>query len=618
MIIPALSNLYDRLSQDVDVAAKGDLPTIGKSRQKISFRIILKSDGILVGMEDIRAMDEPTGKKAAKLHSIPILVLGGNKPSGSGLNPCFLWDNCGYLLGNKGETDEKKKMRIREAFSSFRDRHLTVEHSINHPHFSAVCRFLEQWEPDQTPSHLQSPDLWITNGVFRIAGDMSYVHEIPEIQDWWFHGGEEQWYGSKKEAETGICLVSGREEPLALLHEPAIKGVPGAQVTGAKLVSFNCSSFTSYGKEQSLNAPVGENTAFAYCNALNYLLSHNQYTMRLGEATVVFWADAPKETMDMAAFLFGTIADNAPLPPAMDHATVDKISTVLELLRQGKLSRGTLEDAEVPFFILGLSPNASRLSLRFWYQSTFGELMENIQAHYRDISLARQWTEKNSKYPDPELPKPFDILKETVRDSKELPSLYGGALMKSILFRLPYPDIIAQAIIRRIRIDKKVNYIRCSLLKGWLYRKTNNPALTTMQTINPDNHNIGYLLGRLFAVYVKTQEDALGKDINRTIRDSYFSSMCAHPRSVLPTVNKLYQHHLKLVKQKHGEGAKINKEKLVGEIKSYIPDHIPPHLGLEQQAYFDLGFYHQMSDFFTDKEPSQPTKTQTTDNNEQN
>ena len=116
MIIPALSKLYDRLSEDRDVIAKGDLPTIGKSRQKISFRIALKPDGELVGIDDIRTMENPAGKKNAKLRSIPMLVLGGNKPSGSGLNPCFLWDNCGYLLGYKGETSEKDRNRIREAF----------------------------------------------------------------------------------------------------------------------------------------------------------------------------------------------------------------------------------------------------------------------------------------------------------------------------------------------------------------------------------------------------------------------------------------------------------------------------------------------------------------------
>lgn len=166
------------------------------------------------------------------------------------------------MLGYKGVTEEKEKKRIREAFSSFRDKHLAVESSVNHPHFSAVCRFLEQWDPDLTPSLLPSPDLWISNGIFRITGEMHDVHEIPEIQKWWFHRGAEEWQGSKKEKAQGICLVSGKEEPLALLHEPAIKGIPGAQVSGAKIVSFNCASFTSYGKEQSLNAPVGENTAF--------------------------------------------------------------------------------------------------------------------------------------------------------------------------------------------------------------------------------------------------------------------------------------------------------------------------------------------------------------------
>lgn len=199
MIIPALTQLYDRLSQDPEVMEKGDLPTMGKSRQKISFRIILKPDGTLVSMDDIRAIDKPLGKKVAKPHSIPILVLGANKSSGSGLNPCFLWDNCGYLLGYKGVTEEKEKKRIREAFSSFRDKHLAVESSVNHPHFSAVCRFLEQWDPDLTPSLLPSPDLWISNGIFRITGEMHDVHEIPEIQKWWFHRGAEEWQGSKKE-----------------------------------------------------------------------------------------------------------------------------------------------------------------------------------------------------------------------------------------------------------------------------------------------------------------------------------------------------------------------------------------------------------------------------------
>ncbi len=163
-------------------------------------------------MDDIRAMDAPEGKKAAKLHSIPILVLGSSKPSGSGLNPCFLWDNCGYLLGYKGETEEKERKRIQEAFSSFRDKHLSVESSVNHPHFSAVCRFLEQWDPDQTPSHLASPDLWISNGIFRIAGEMKHVHEIQEIQDWWFHEGAEQWQGSKKEKRERdlSCFRKGR------------------------------------------------------------------------------------------------------------------------------------------------------------------------------------------------------------------------------------------------------------------------------------------------------------------------------------------------------------------------------------------------------------------------
>lgn len=197
---------------------------MGKSRQKISFRIILKPDGTLVSMDDIRAIDKPLGKKVAKPHSIPILVLGANKSSGSGLNPCFLWDNCGYLLGYKGVTEEKEKKRIREAFSSFRDKHLAVESSVNHPHFSAVCRFLEQWDPDLTPSLLPSPDLWISNGIFRITGEMHDVHEIPEIQN----GGsiEEQRNGraAKKKRHKGFASFPAKKNPWLFYTNLPLRG----------------------------------------------------------------------------------------------------------------------------------------------------------------------------------------------------------------------------------------------------------------------------------------------------------------------------------------------------------------------------------------------------------
>lgn len=290
MILQELAKLYDRLSDDPDA----EVPGRGTSIQNIGFRITLDEEGTLVGIDDIRSVQ----KGKSSLVSIPMQVLGGGKSSGSGFNASFLWDNCGYLLGFKGNGDENPG-RTRKAFEALRDKHLQFEEQISHPAFSAVCRFLEQWNPDKILGYLNDEKLCLCNGIFRIQGNSRHVHELSEIRDWWLkQGGMELWKGEGEDQETGMCLVSGRIAPLALLHEPVIKGVRNAQMSGAKLVSYNCASFLSYGKEKGFNAPVSEDRAFAYCCGLNYLLSRQETRIFMGDATMVFWADAPVAEMN--------------------------------------------------------------------------------------------------------------------------------------------------------------------------------------------------------------------------------------------------------------------------------------------------------------------------------
>lgn len=602
MILQELFNLYNRLV--VDPQRNACIPTQGFSTQNISFAITLTRDGQLVDFEDIR-QSVTKGKKTV-LISQKRMVLGGGKPSGSGLNPSFLWDNPGYLLGYKGSDDEKKEKRAHESFIVLRDKHLSVEKSINHPHYSAVCRFLENWDTKQASNFFTNKELLIGNGIFKIQGEENYVHEYPELRKWWLDGGQELWKNADSapndNAQQDMCLITGNVSKLAILHEPIIKGVAHAQTMGAKLVSFNCDSFTSYGKDQSINAPVSEKAAFAYCNALNYLLSRRENHLPFGDATTVFWADSPPSEMEELSSIF-TFNINPPKdldtqPDAIDTATFQRVKQVLSLMATGKFTKDKLEDAHARFFILGISPNSSRLSIRFWHESTFGSLMESIQKHYLDMYLERQWTEKNSKYPDPLLISPNAILKETSRETKDVPPLFSGALMLSILNNTPYPDAIAQAILRRSKLDTNINYIRCSFLKAWLLRRT---SLTTQYIITPminyDNKQQGYLIGRLFAAYEKTQLDANpDRKLNKTIRDNYYSSASATPRGVMARLQRLYSHHL----SKLDGGIKTNREKLIQSIVNELQD-FPAHMNLEQQAQFTLGYYQQMQAFYAIK-----------------
>lgn len=585
MILQELYHLYHRLCESGE-----PMPRPGMSKQKISFRVIIRPSGELVRIEDARDTEIITKKSKKGVTEKTVLVMrellvpGEGKPSGKAVNPCFLWDNPAYLLGCEAVKD-----RALEYFDGLKEKHLKVEHQINSPAYSAVCRFLEQWDPARCADCFTDPELYTGNGVFMIEGDFAYVHEDRQILDWWQSVGAKSWRGGgkkEKEAEQGMCLITGKPGPIAALHDPAIKGVAGAQSTGAKLVSFNLSAFESYGKEQSENSPVSEYAAFAYCNALNYLMNRDTCRTRIGDATVVFWTDAPENsTADELEMLIAVGLDSGKIE-AMDSALAARISLKLKDIAKGKQ---VLDDvaSSVRFFILGLSPNAARLSVRFFHTGTMGDFVHNLQTHYAAMELQP----RGGKFDDPAIISPYMILRETARESKEIPPLLGGSLMRSILQGLPYPDSIAMAILRRFRADRRVNYIRCAFLKAWLTRKSSTSQLQPM--LDESNTQTGYVLGRLFAVLCKTQDDAL-PNLNRTVRDSFYASASAAPRSVFPRILKTYNHHL----AKLEGGRRVNREKLMQEVMSHITT-FPAHLSLEHQGLFALGFYHQTQAFFT-------------------
>ncbi|RYD26556.1 MAG: type I-C CRISPR-associated protein Cas8c/Csd1, partial [Verrucomicrobiaceae bacterium] len=450
-----------------------------------------------------------------------------------------------------------------------------------------VCRFLENWSPDQAGQHPVLNSIISGFGVFQISGRVQYVHESAGIARWW---GEQDTDAS--DGEAGFCLVTGKNSPLAQLHDPAIKGVAGAQSMGAKLVSFNLNAFTSLGKEQGLNSPVSENAAFCYCNALNWLLAQRERRFRIGDATTVFWTEQPTPLETLLPWMLSGV------PESEDNATKNRVQNALLHISKGTLPRDELGEPGVRYFILGLSPNASRLSVRFWHTGTLGELVTHLQEHFDDLRIIRQWDETNSKNPDPAAPSSYQLLRQTSRDADGIPPVLGGGLMRSILLGTNYPELLAAAVLNRIRAERDISYLKAGILKAWLTRNHNHdiPIMLDESNLNP-----GYRLGRLFAVLEKTQQDAL-PGLNTTIRERFYASASATPRAVFGRLLRTYQHHLAKLDT---PGAKITREKQAQEILSALSD-FPAHLNLQNQAQFALGYYHQRRDFYTKKEVPAP------------
>ena len=572
MILQALNGYYQRLADDPNC----DVAPYGFSRQKIAFCITLNPDGTLHSIDDIR--DQQDGRQIPR----SLVLCGNSKPSGSGINPGFLWDNPAYLLGYK--PDDPKPDRTRKSFEALRDRHRAAEQSIQDAQFSAVCTFLARWNPENATDHEAIVALGTGFGVFRLRGADHFVHDRPAVQKWWqLQLASEEDSG---QPTVGQCLVSGEVGPLARLHQPKIQGVMGAQSAGAAIVSFNLNAFESYGKQQSLNSPVGESSAFQYCTALNHLLRQGSpQRIQIGDATTVFWTARPSEAENLLPWVFEPTKDSE------DESLKTEVRSLLNRIRQGGYP-SELGRPDTPFYVLGLSPNAARISVRFWHESTLADLVQNLHQHFADLQLAH--SEK-----DPDFPAVWQLIRETVRESKDIPPLLGGAVLRSILTGSPYPSMYFSALIRRIRADREVRYLRVAAIKAHLNRNSRfgiDPLEKELgMSLDPDRTEPPYQLGRLFAELEKTQEDAL-PGINDTIKDRFFGAASATPASVFPRLIRLSQHHL----GKLEKGKKIYHERRIQEIASRI-DGFASHLNLRDQGLFAIGYYHQRQDIFTKK-----------------
>lgn len=576
MILQALNDYYLRKQADPD--PKNRLPAFGLEEKEIPFIIEIDMHGQLVNLADTRSGDGK--KKSAQRFLVP---QGVKKTSGVAAN--LLWDSAEYVLG----VDTRgKPERVAEQHAAFRARiEALPEMALNDPGIHAVLSFLDTLDMQQLEQLPVWEDILAANPVmtFRLNSDLDLVCQRPAVVAVAKHAPDSDESG-------GVCLVTGNEGAIERLH-PSIKGVWGAQTSGANIVSFNLDAFRSYGKAQGENAPIGKPAVFAYTTALNHLLAKDsRQRVQVGDASTVFWAQTPHDLETMVPDLFGE-------PPRDDpDRGIDALKALYKSIDTGKFTVG---DADTRFHVLGLAPNAARISIRFWETASAMALAQRLRGHFEDIRIVRAPH-------DPEYLSLFRLLTACAVQGKadNIPPNLGGDIMRAILEDLPYPATLLNAAVQRCRAEQKVTYPRAAGIKACLNRHIRQAnrsrnheerEFTTMLDI--ENPNPAYRLGRLFAALEKIQEEA-SPGLNATIRDRYYGAASSTPVAVFTTLLRLKNHHI----GKLSHGRAVQMEKLLGEIMGGLDD-FPRHLPLPEQGRFALGYYHQRQAFFTKTESTE-------------
>jgi CRISPR-associated protein Csd1 len=578
MILKALADYYQRLADDPNT----EIAPPGFERKPIEFLIVINEAGQFVNLRDIR---EGTGKK--RKGRISLVPKGIKKTSGIAAN--LLWDTAPYVLAKalpeKGKDLEALSERAIKQNKAFVDKIEQTFEGCSDIGIQAVLCFFKSGDFNPVFNHAVWSDIEESGGniSFSLSGDTQFICQRSKVVSAILEN-------AKPDGKTQTCVVSGKDDVPAELHT-SIKGVWGAQSSGANIVSFNLDAFRSFGKKQGNNAPVGQRTEFAYTTALNHLLASEKQRMQVGDASTVFWAKTP---CDFESDFLDYLA------PKKGEEAVDysKIKGLLSAVKTGIPA----EEADLPFYVLGLAPNAARIAIRFWYDGNVKEIKERVADHFKDLEMVRAPH-------DPEFLSLFQLLVSTATERKadNIPPNLGGDVARAVLTGTAYPRTLFANAIRRCKAEQTVGFTRASIIKGFLARNvriSGSKNKEVSMALDKTYENIGYVLGRLFAVLERIQEQAQGKGLNKTIRDTYFGAATSSPLVTFNRLNQLGIHHL--AKLRNSGKSTVWLEKLLGEVNGLMPAQgIPPILSLEDQGRFSIGYYHQHQDFFTKKETTE-------------
>lgn len=559
MIFQALIALYDRLYEEQEEGKERELPPLGFSREDIGFAITIDREGNLIGEPQDWRKKINSQRYEYHISTVPYANEVNVRTGNAATTPNFMVDKAAYIFGMFG-TSKKKTHR-----DSFRNLINVVCGSSQDEGILAVKSFLTKWNPKESANLPYWEEICGPHGkwvAFELEGRRGFIHEHSEVQKLWKD------FVGRREYPRGISLVDGQKCNLQTQYAQFPFG------TGASLVSFNEAAYESYGKSRGENAPISMEAEFKSSTALKHLLRSNSQRLRIGDATTLFWAERQTPIENFLGVILDPKDENADVP----------VRNFLGAAQRGKLPDELGEDGDIKFYILGLALNKARLALRFWYVCAVEELTRRLGKHFQHLEMERV-SERDIKYPGV-----WHLLRETARETKDISPVLGGALMRAILAGAPYPMNLYQGVMGRIRADRRISYLRASILKAVLERNHNKEI---PMSLNTENREPAYLLGRLFAVLEKAQLDALG-NINTTIKDRYFNAAASTPGSVFPRLLQLSQHHIE--KAKYGSIS----DRRIGEIMEHIYI-FPPRMNLQDQGLFAIGYYHQKNEIYKKK-----------------
>lgn len=597
MILSELVKLYDRMSQDEEF--KGSLPALGMSTQSVVAILNLSENGDLLDIQDARVEKQLGNNK--ELVSRKVVMPGYDHPSGKGATPRFTWDKAEYALGVS--VDGKKNSKAKDVlFPAFRDYHLIMrdKYSIKDRGYLALCNFLLKHSPEDFPGEFAEKLKAMGQGVcaFKLDGDASWISDSPVVRNAWL----KEYFA--QENLLGNCLISGEKDvPISRVIETKIK----LGDKGGSIASFNDRAYESYGKKQTYNSPISIECGHKAYNALNQLIANPKFHIKLAETTVVFWTEKKTESENVLSWIIG---ETPASEESMDVVQLQRMKAFWNVVRRidDPDAAGLVRELNTPFFMLGIEPNSARIVIRFWHMSTLGDLVVKLRAHHDALHIEKVFPS------NPDRLTLRQILLETVRDAKNIPPHLSGALLRSVIEGTIYPTSLFQLVLNRVnvshaddkgkyRVGAKVTYGQASVIKAFLVRNKQKGELT--MSLNTENKDPAYLLGRLFATLEKTQEEASG-GVNAGVGDKFYSSASATPRIVFPTILDLFK---KWIKKLEGDrkGLAVIREKLVGEILDSIDSvkGFPANLTLEERGSFALGYYQQMRAFFAKKDDSE-------------
>lgn len=590
MLIHALCDYYDILAKEGKVLPEG------YSSVKIHYLISLTGDGSvdrIINYQDKVLV--PSGKKT-KEKEVPKEVRMPKRTEKSGIEANIAEHRALYIFGLNQDKDiltpDDRTHKAQKSHQAFVEANLSFIEGLHSPLIDAFRAFLLNWKPED-----ETNNAWLL-GLGKNYGKSGYafclsghpeclLHEEKEFKEKW-----ECWYRDKKTKEKGNHIaqdaISGEQTSIARIHNK-IKGVYGGLATGSVLVGFNNPSENSYGNEQSYNSNISETAMNKYTETLNYLLNSDRHKVLLDDMTVVFWAMDTGEACEnlLMDILFGQT------DKMKAEQTERMLAKLFQDAKKGTVSGGRLSldsiDENVDFYMMGLKPNSSRLSLKFLVRKKYADILWNIARFQNDLQMGKEFHTISIMRIKREL------LSQKSKNEKVNPALLSS-LMESMINGTRLPVSLLENVLRRVKADpgdQKVNAVRAGIIKAWINRASKKEELKV--ALDRENYRPAYLCGRLFAVLEKIQQEASGNNLNRTIKDGYFASASARPSVVFPKLIRLSQYHLNKVK------SPVYFNKLTGEIIGHLDGGFPDTLFLKEQGEFVVGYYQQYQSFFEKK-----------------